>query len=157
MESHRVSSLNYGKLARNIKLEVSLPIKDRSYHGSSFIDVCSKEYDRLLQQCPPIPGIVMKIFDIDFPEQKETTKYVKFTRPELMSIKEINPYDGVIESMIDSFRKSPRKQERFAESKGALLKELEELRGRSLVSESIAVTIDSHPADISSLDEEDQH
>jgi len=150
MESHRVSSLNYGKLARNIKLEISLPVKDRSYHGNSFIDVCAKEYDRLLQQCPPVPGVVMKIFDIEFPEQKNMEKYVKFSRPELMSIKEINPYEDVIDQ-------TPRKREKFSETKEALIKELEELRTRTLVSGTVVVDIPSHAATETSLNEEDEH
>jgi len=164
MESHRVSSINYGKLARHIRLEVTLPVSDRTYHGHGFIDVCSVEYDRLLQQCPPIPGVILNIFDVDFPEKKSTEKFVKFTRPELLCIKEINPYEGVFETVIEKFKNSfgsKKDQPKINDVKDALRKELEDLRIQTLVSSPRQVIIEineqevegipSHPADPSAL------
>ena len=68
MESHRVSSISYGKLARHIRLEVSLPPDERSQHGSIMVDVCGSELDRLIEQSPPIPSVIMKLFNKSFPE-----------------------------------------------------------------------------------------
>ena len=37
MESHRISSINYGKLARTITVELSLPVKDRNSGGAECV------------------------------------------------------------------------------------------------------------------------
>jgi hypothetical protein len=36
MESHRISSINYGKLARTITVELNLPVKDRNSGGADY-------------------------------------------------------------------------------------------------------------------------
>lgn len=155
MESHRVSSLNYGKFTRNIRLEITMPVNDRTHHGANFVEICAAEYDRLLQQCPPIPGVVMKIFDSEFPEKKNPDKYANFARPEIMSIKPINPYeDGVFESIFDRvknmFKPQPKDTSKKIEAKESLILELEQLRSKTLVSNhnhDVAISIvPSHPA-----------
>jgi len=137
MESHRVSSLNYGKFTRNIRLEISIPVDDRTHHGANFIEICAAEYDRLLQQCPPIPGVIMKFFDEQFPEQKDPDKYVKFSRPDILSIKPIQPYNGLFDNILTRILKKNRtgeQQNKIYGAKEQLVKELEELREKTLVS-----------------------
>ena len=40
LESHRVASLAFGKLSRNIAVELSLPIKERTASGTTFLSAC---------------------------------------------------------------------------------------------------------------------
>jgi len=60
MEGNRVASLQYGKLSRTIRLELTLPIEERSCDGSTMIDTCRAEYDKLIEQSPPIPYFVIR-------------------------------------------------------------------------------------------------
>ena len=92
MEGHRVASISYGKLSRTIKLELALPIYERSLGGMDMIDRCRTEYDRLIEQSPPVPKDVLKKFDQKFPPDKEN-----FTRPEISDIEEIELFDSVKE------------------------------------------------------------
>lgn len=91
MESHRVSYIHYGKLARTIRLELTLPITERGHDGGSMVSICRTEYDRLIEQSPPVPPSVITRFDKTFPEDGKN--YV-FNRPEIMTIKAIQPYDN---------------------------------------------------------------
>jgi hypothetical protein len=93
MEGHRVAGISYGKLSRTIKLELALPIYERSQGGMDMIDRCRAEYDRLIEQSPPVPKDVLKKFDIKFPAGKET-----FTRPEISAIEEIELFDSTKEN-----------------------------------------------------------
>ena len=70
MESHRVSSIHYGKLSRSIRLQLTLPKAERSHDGSEFIEYCNNEYDRLIEQSPPIPKQIIKLFEKEFPLPK---------------------------------------------------------------------------------------
>jgi len=48
MEAHRNSSISYGKFARNISTELSLPPSERTYNGIDYILICRNEMDRLI-------------------------------------------------------------------------------------------------------------
>lgn len=93
LESHRVSSIHYGKLSRSIRLELSLPLHERNYNGSDMIEICKVEYDRLIEQSPPINSDVLQLF-----EQKFPSKFSKFnedfSRPEISIIHPIKTYSN---------------------------------------------------------------
>lgn len=74
MESHRVSSVHYGKLSRSIRLQLTLPRAERAHDGSDFIEYCNQEYDRLIEQSPPISGKIIKLFEKEFPIYKKKKK-----------------------------------------------------------------------------------
>tara|TARA_R110002073_G_scaffold57237_2_gene145636 strand:- start:1472 stop:2110 length:639 start_codon:yes stop_codon:yes gene_type:complete len=110
MESHRVSYIHYGKLARSIRLELTLPVTERGHDGNSLVSICRTEYDRLIEQSPPIPSYIIMRFENAFPEDKAGGKNVSFNRPEIMTIKPINPYDNMREThltrnVIERFRR----------------------------------------------------
>ena len=67
MEAHRVASIGYGKLARSIKLELQLPIYERSTDGMVMVTTCRAEYDRLVEQSPPPPEAAIKTVRKTFP------------------------------------------------------------------------------------------
>ena len=92
MEAHRVASISYGKLARDIQLELSLPVMDRHHAGVDLINRCSVEYDRLVEQAPPVPGNIIKTFDRVFKNVDDISK------PEILDIQSIIAYDQTRET-----------------------------------------------------------
>ena len=88
MEGHRVSSIQYGKLSRTIRLELSLPLEERNQDGKAVIEAARAEYDRLIEQSQSIPYEILMSFDKAFPSGK---KY-PFNRPEIMEVHPINTF-----------------------------------------------------------------
>jgi hypothetical protein len=119
MESHRVSSVHYGKLSRSIRLQMTLPRYERSHNGSEFVEFCNQEYDRLIEQSPPIPGKILKMFEKEYPQLKVPLtplnkkksgcfpccednidlkdKELELARPEIMKLAPITLYDHASE------------------------------------------------------------
>ena len=121
LEGHRAASIAYSKFARNISVELSLPIKERTEDGSVFITNCRSELDRLIEQSPDIPEDVLKKFVKRFPDpvydgSKNLVEGYDFFRPDILDIKSINIYRDVEEE---------ERRKRQAE-KIRLLKEQEE-------------------------------
>ena len=87
MEAHRVSAATYGKMSRHMRLELSLPPEERSMTGHEFINMTKLDMDRLIEQSPPIPGDILKIFEKKFPKEAHS-----FARPEILDIREITPF-----------------------------------------------------------------
>lgn len=111
MESHRVSSVHYGKLARNIRLELTLPITERSHDGGNMVEISKSEYDRLIEQSPPVPSTIIRRFERKFPEGSGQCMTTKFNRPEIMTIKSIELYDSehekqLTQQVVEAFRHS---------------------------------------------------
>ena len=71
MESHRVSSIQYGKLSRSVRLQLTLPRDERYQNGAEFIEYCYQEYDRLIEQSPTISKSIIKLFEKEFPLRKQ--------------------------------------------------------------------------------------
>ena len=63
LEGHRAASIAYSKFARNISVELSLPVKERTEDGSVFIANCRAELDRLIEQSPDIPEDIVNAFE----------------------------------------------------------------------------------------------
>ena len=68
-ESHRVSSVDFGKLSRSIRLQLSLPVFERANNGGEFLELCRGDFDRLVAQCPSVPNKVIKSFEQKFPTE----------------------------------------------------------------------------------------
>ena len=98
-EGHRTAYVSYGKLARDIRLQLSLPIQERGYHGENFVSFCNTEYDRLIEQSPPIPGGVIHYFKRKF-DEPDMPVDMSFNRPEVFSVKVITPYTGTFETIL---------------------------------------------------------
>lgn len=104
MEGHRVSSIQYGKLSRTIRLELSLPLEERNQDGKAVIEAARAEYDRLIEQSPSIPYEILMSFDKAFPPGN---KY-PFNRPEIMEVQPINTFiseELFIQELNKDFRK----------------------------------------------------
>tara|TARA_Y100000389_G_scaffold204038_1_gene254642 strand:- start:65 stop:1195 length:1131 start_codon:yes stop_codon:yes gene_type:complete len=98
LEGHRAASIAYSKFSRNISVELSLPIKERTEDGSVFISNCRAELDRLIEQSPDIPEDIVTAFVKRFPEPEKDASGNKiksgyeFFRPEILDIKPIKIY-----------------------------------------------------------------
>jgi len=84
-ESHRVASVSYGKFARNIATELSLPPQNRKYNGADLVEMCRGELDRLIEQSPVIPMDILLAF-------KNNKDFEHITKPEVLDIKPIEEY-----------------------------------------------------------------
>ena len=124
LEGHRAASLAYSKFARNISVELSLPVKERTEDGSVFIANCRAELDRLIEQSPDIPEDIVNAFVKRFPEpgvdaSGNPTNEYDFFRPEILDIKPIKIYrDNAAEE------KRKLKAEKALAKKEALEKQL---------------------------------
>ena len=65
MESHRLCEVQWSKFGRNIAVELALdPIRRKP--ANDFLKVCRAEYDRLIEQSPPIDDRIINRFKSNF-------------------------------------------------------------------------------------------
>jgi hypothetical protein len=156
LESHRVSSIQYGKLSRQIRLQLTLPAYERSQHGDAVVENCSSEYDRLIEQSPPVPNEIIKLFQKVFPNSSEISTPnrlglgggkvkrkltpLDITRPEIINITEISPYDSkneenLAKNVFSALRRNshPPLKNIVEQNKKDIVKELNSLKEKSLV------------------------
>ena len=149
MESHRVTSIQYGKLARKIRLELTLPSSERTQHGDNMVEICRSEYDRLIEQSPPVPKDIIIYFDKLFPNSNI------FSRPELSTIKPIDLFDSEKDEERIRIKNEKVKKEsserlknvvaRYQPPRRDVIAELDNLGRQNLVTNRVP----SHPADLS--------
>ena len=84
-EAHRVASISYGKFARNIATELSLPPMNRKYNGSDLVEMCRTEMDRLIEQSPIIDMDILRDF-----QKNPDFKHIQ--KPEVLVINPIEEY-----------------------------------------------------------------
>ena len=119
MESHRVASQSYGKLSRTIRLELSLPLSERSMDGRDMVELMRAEYDRLIEQSPPIPTPVLDQFEKEFKDSK-------IFKPEIMHIQPIDPFKAIMNTATKAkqiFNESKMKDE-VVEALGGQLRKI---------------------------------
>lgn len=85
LEGHRVASVAYGKFSRNITVELSLPIEERTIGGTEFLNNCRSELDKLIEQSPNIPMNILKKFEKKFKDKQ-------FMRPDILEISSVEIY-----------------------------------------------------------------
>lgn len=85
LEGHRSASLAYSKFSRNIAVELSLPVKQRTMDGSTFIKNCRQEIDRLIEQSPNIPQNILHDFGKKFADED-------FVKPEILELRGVEIY-----------------------------------------------------------------
>ena len=70
MESHRVCEVSWSKLSRDIAVELTLEPRMRK-PAFDFLNVCRAEYDRLIEQSPPIDDDIIKKYKGEFKELED--------------------------------------------------------------------------------------
>jgi hypothetical protein len=119
MEGHRVASVQYGKLSRTIRLELTLPLAERTQNGTVMIENMRAEYDRLIEQSPNVPKQMIDAFEREFPDDNA------FFKPEIMHIQPIMPFKAIQENKV----MTKLKDAVGGVAKRELKKELDEIRG----------------------------
>merc|ERR1711943_32062 len=119
MEGHRVASIQYGKISRTIRLELTLPLLERTQDGTNMIENMRAEYDRLIEQSPNVPKKIIDDFEREFPDDNA------FFKPEIMHIQPINPFKAIEENKIITKLKDAV----GGVAKRELKKELDDIRG----------------------------
>ena len=133
LEGHRSASIAYSKFARNISVELSLPVKERTEDGSIFITNCRAELDRLIEQSPDIPEDIIKQFVKRFPEPRKDssgnlTNEYSFFRPEILDIKPIKIYRDDEAEIKRKKIEQKREAEKIAQEDAKKLKKILELQ-----------------------------
>jgi hypothetical protein len=85
MESHRLTSINFGKFSRNLRVELTLPDKDRSSGGKDLIKLSRNEIDRLIEQSPTIPRHILASYEKRFEK-------LNLAKPEIIIINKVETY-----------------------------------------------------------------
>lgn len=92
MENHRTAALSYGLLSRNIRLMLALPREERKKDGLKFVEECKSEYDRLIEQSPPVPINIIKDFEASYPDDE-----TDFVKPEILDVRPIQVLTAITE------------------------------------------------------------
>ena len=119
MEGHRVASVQYGKVSRTIRLELTLPLSERTLNGTNMIENMRAEYDRLIEQSPNVPKQMIDAFEREFPDDNA------FFKPEIMHIQPIMPFKAIQENKV----MTKLKDAIGGVAKRELKQELDEIRG----------------------------
>ena len=119
MEGHRVASIQYGKISRTIRLELTLPLIERTQNGTNMIENMRAEYDRLIEQSPNVPKKILDNFEKEFPDEQD------FFKPEIMHIQPINPFKAIQENAVITKLKDAM----GGVAKRELKQELDDIRG----------------------------
>jgi hypothetical protein len=90
LEGHRAASIAYSKFSRNISVELSLPIEQRTSDGYDFIVSSRLELDRLIEQSPNIPNTIVRLFANRFKDSS-------FFKPDILDIRPVDIYKNNIE------------------------------------------------------------
>jgi len=120
MEAHRVAAMQFGKFSRVVRLELALPLVDRSRDGSDMVELMKGEYDTLIEQSPSIPSPVLVMFEKEFPSDDRMTK------PEIVHINPIQTFSAVLENSVVSKMKGLISSDK---SKEELISDLQKIQG----------------------------
>lgn len=69
VDTHSSMCVQYSKFYRNIDMELSLDIPDRT-DAVEFVKKCREQYDKLLDDAPDIPSISIQAFNKEFPNRE---------------------------------------------------------------------------------------
>lgn len=76
---HFTSSVEFGRLSRDITVTLTLPRDDRSADGIKFLETCANEYNRLVDQSAAPPKFILRAFEKKF-------KNVNICKPDLVAL-----------------------------------------------------------------------
>jgi hypothetical protein len=121
LEGHRAASIAYSKLSRNIAVELSLPSDERSMPGIDYIKQCRSDIDRLIEQSPPIPPEILKIFDQNI-LQDVPGEPILFSVPPILKLEPVNVFRTEIDEE-QRIKKMMEMKELARKQKDRLIKE----------------------------------
>jgi len=80
---HFTSSVEFGRLSRDITVVLTLPREDRNVDGNKFLETCANEYNRLVDQSAAPPKFILKKFETKF-------KKTVIAKPDLVELSPVN-------------------------------------------------------------------
>jgi len=114
-EGHRIAALAWGKLSRNIEIELSLHDKKRK-PCRDFLKICRSEYDNLLESSPSIDLDIISMFNKRFKGE-----YPGVRRPVICNgLKAIKPFKELFDDSVPQKESIPDRnpEERLDEEMG---------------------------------------
>lgn len=90
MQAHKESSISFSKFSRNIRVELSLPIAERSVHAREFINECRKEMEQMYERAPDISLKIVRLFGSRF-------KKKEFHMPSIIDLEAVDIYEDIDE------------------------------------------------------------
>lgn len=135
-EAHKSAAYMFGKFSRKIRLELALPLKDRTKDGLVMIDECKAEFDRMLEQQPDIPKVVLEDFERTFPG---TSLY----KPEILELHPIRTFPAIRENIIVKKLHELTQGGSSLQEKKKLMRELDAIRksGEGLITAPKNMTV----------------
>jgi hypothetical protein len=91
LETHRASSTDFAKFSRNIRVELSLPVRERSTGGREFINQSRLEMEQLMEKAPDISLSLVRAFGSRF-------KKKEFHMPDIIDLTSVEIYDDIDEA-----------------------------------------------------------
>lgn len=85
LEGHRVASIDFSKLSRDITTELALPASERCCSGAEYIKQCRTEFSRLIETSPTISKRVLQEFESRFRKSD-------FTKPAIIDIRRASAF-----------------------------------------------------------------
>ena len=119
LEQHRASSTDFAKFSRNIRIELALPIKERTMTGREFIQKCRAEMENLMERSPDISLSLVKQFGSRF-------KKKELHMPDIIDLSTVEIYEDAEE--IERLQKHSNKQIELAAQR--LIKQKEDTQVR---------------------------
>ena len=114
LEAHRASSNDFAKFSRNIRVELSLPIRERTCTGREFLEKCRSEMEVLMERAPDISLSLVRSFQYKF-------KKKELHMPDIIDLTTVDIFEDVEE--LNRLKTSKEQEIRLAANK--LLEEKE--------------------------------
>lgn len=119
LEQHRASSTDFAKFSRNIRIELALPIKERTVSGREFINQCRSTMENLMERSPDISLSLVRKFGIRF---KKKAMHV----PDIIDLSSVEIYEDRDEA--DRLANNAKKEIELAAQRIVREKEETEIR-----------------------------
>lgn len=118
---HYTSSIEFGKLSRNLQVMLALPREERNVDALTFLENTSNEYNRILDGASPVPGWILKKFEKRF-------QNIDVAKPDLITLVPVK-----ISSVKNKIPSAPTSVVKYANVKKEKELELNQLRESGVV------------------------
>jgi hypothetical protein len=90
LESHRAASNDFARISRNIRVELSLPVRERSCSGREFLTQTRQDLEALMERAPDISLSLLRTFSSKFRKKD-------ITMPDIIDLSTVEIFDDLDE------------------------------------------------------------
>ena len=90
LESHRAASNDFARISRNIRVELSLPVRERTCSGREFLTQTRQELEALMERAPDISLSLLRTFSSKFRKKD-------ITMPDIIDLSTVEIFDDLDE------------------------------------------------------------